>query len=75
MADRLPRAVRPLQSEYITIGKIVADNNFYYMTRIEFVKLAMRFSHGFGNPKRYSDVYDLLMEDGGLPALGEKKDD
>jgi hypothetical protein len=35
----------------------------------------MKWCHGMGNPKRFSDVYDDLMEEAGLPPLEDEKDE
>lgn len=72
-----PRAVLPLKDEYVTVGDVLGKYYVYSMTRGEFVGLCMKWCHGMGNPKRFSEVYDDLMEEAGLPPLedeiGDKK--
>lgn len=68
--ERLARCVRPLHSEYITVGDIIGRYHVYSMTRKEFIGLCMRNS---GNPLRYSKIYDMLMDEAGLPPLEDEQ--
>jgi hypothetical protein len=73
LKDRLARCVRPMHSEYITVGEVVSRYHVYSMTRNEFIGLCMKTANGFGNPARFSAVYDLLMSEAGLPPLEDDK--
>ena len=62
-----PRAVRPLYSEYVTIGYILRyEKSVYDMTPMEFQTACMLHSNGFMNPKRALEIYHALMEEAGL---------
>ena len=72
LEGRLARCVRPMQSEYITVGEVVSRYHVYSMTRKEFIKVCYKTANGFINPDRLSVVYDKLMEEAGLPPLVDK---
>jgi len=69
LEGRLARCVRPMQSEYITVGEVVSRYHVYSMTRKEFISVCYKTANGFINPDRISVVYDKLMEEAGLPPL------
>jgi hypothetical protein len=58
-----------MHSEYITVGEVVSRYHVYSMTRKEFISVCYKTANGFINPDRISVVYDLLMEEAGLPPL------
>lgn len=70
---RTPRAVRPLQYEYVVLGGILKDlgEDLYATTRRDFLSLCMLRSRGAVNPHRIERVYDELMREAGLPPLEE----
>jgi hypothetical protein len=72
LEGRLARCVRPMQSEYITVGEVVSRYHVYSMTRKEFISVCYKTANGFVNPDRLSVVYDKLMEEAGLPPLEDK---
>lgn len=62
-----PRAVRPLYSEYVTIGYILRyEKSVYTMTEQEFINSCMFHSHGVMSPVRAFEIYWLLMKEAGL---------
>jgi hypothetical protein len=68
--DRVPRAVRPLYNEYLTIGHILRHESSYLnMTRSDFISMCMFYSNGYMNPARAAQIYTDLMNDCGLPEL------
>lgn len=72
LGGRLARCVRPMHSEYITVGEVVSRYHVYSMTRKEFISVCYKTANGFVNPDRLSVVYDKLMEEAGLPPLEDK---
>ena len=42
MSDRTPYAVRPLQNEYIIVGKIVSTDDYLKWSRWEFISAVMK---------------------------------
>lgn len=62
------RLVRPLQIEYITIGKVVRwwGPDLYRMTEDQFVNHCMKESNGSMNPVRLRTIYNQLMQEAGL---------
>jgi hypothetical protein len=72
LEGRLARCVRPMHSEYITVGEVVSRYHVYSMTRKEFISVCYKTANGFVNPDRLSVVYDKLMEEAGLPPLEDK---
>lgn len=74
---RTPRAVLPLNAEYIVIGQLLAyfKNLIYEMTEEQFTKIAMTKSRGAMNPVRVGQIYRELMEEAGLQPLYEEKSD
>jgi hypothetical protein len=65
-ADRVPRAVRPLETEYMVIGDILNNHNIYNLTDAQFIALVMKKSNGGMNPARVKQIYNNLCEDAGL---------
>lgn len=68
MTEPAIRLVRPLQMEYITVGKILLlwGNYFYKSTEHEFVTKCMQLSNGSMNPVRLRTIYNQLMSEAGL---------
>jgi hypothetical protein len=66
--DKLPRTVRPIQLEYLTVGYIVRwySQDLYTLTEKQFVDECMMRSGGGMNPKRAVDIYNELMYEAGL---------
>mgnify|MGYP006281247061 FL=1 len=62
----LPRLVRPLETEYIVIGKVLAENDFYSLNFHQFLGIVMKESRGFMNPYRVAQIYQQLREEAGM---------
>lgn len=62
------RLVRPLQMEYMTVGKVVRwwGKDFYRITEQAFVDHCMKESNGSMNPVRLRTIYNQLMSEAGL---------
>jgi hypothetical protein len=72
MSDRTPYTVRPLQNEYIIVGKIVANNDYLKWSRWEFISAVMKEARGFYDPDRASQLYTRFMLDAGLRPIDIK---
>lgn len=67
---RIPRAVRPLYTEYEVMGEMLrVFPDLYEMTQERFCTEAMRMSGGFMNPTRIVQIYHELMKEAGLKPL------
>lgn len=62
------RLVRPMQMEYLTVGKVLRwlAYDFYRITEKEFVDHCMNESHGSMNPDRLKAIYRQLREEAGI---------
>jgi hypothetical protein len=60
-----------MQSEYFTVAHVlhVYGDEIYQITDKQFIRGCMELSHGFMNPKRAEQIYDMLMADAGLLPL------
>ena len=72
MSDRTPYAVRPLQNEYIIVGKIVSNNDYLKWSRWEFISAVMKEARGHYDPDRASQLYTRFMLDAGLRPIDIK---
>lgn len=63
---QLPWLVRPLETEYKVIGKVLSKHYVYDLTKTEFIAIVMKEANGCMNTKRISRIYDNLMIDAGL---------
>jgi hypothetical protein len=72
MSDRTPYAVRPLQNEYITVGKIVSTDHYLKWSRWEFISAVMKEARGHYDPDRASQLYTRFMLDAGLRPIDVK---
>lgn len=71
---RTPRAVRPIQHEYVTIGEVLTALKYDLYENItleNFTMLCMLASRGSMNPNRAKDIYYTLMNEAGLEPLYE----
>lgn len=69
MTDEIAmRAYRPMQIEYMTVGKILRylAYDFYKTTQKQFVIMCMEESNGSMNPDRCKAIYTQLMDEAGL---------
>lgn len=75
MTERVPRAVRPLYSEYKVMAEMlrIFNDDYYHLTIEGFTGVMMKLSGGHMNPERVRQIYFNLMEDAGLKPLYEKK--
>ena len=62
------RLVRPMQTEYKTVGFILNQmgDYFYQATEEEFVAKCMMLSHGSMNPGRLKAIYSQLRQEAGI---------
>lgn len=62
------RLVRPLQIEYMTVGKVIRywGNDFYKITEQQFVDQCMKESGGGMHPLKLIGIYHQLMSEAGL---------
>ena len=74
MSDRTPYAVRPLQNEYIVIGKVVSSDDYLKWSRWEFISAVMKEARGHFNPDRASELYTRFMLDAGLRSIENDND-
>lgn len=72
---RTPRAVRPIQYEYVTIGEVLSALKYelYDTSLDDFIRICMLQSKGHMNPDRAKEIYHTLMNEAGLePIYGEQ---
>ena len=62
------RLVRPMQTEYMVVGKILDQwKEYLYMTdEQQFLHMCMKHSNGSMNPARIRAIYKQLMEEAGF---------
>lgn len=62
------RLVRPMQMEYITVGKVLRywAQDFYRISEKLFVDHCMKESGGSMNPHRVRAIYKQLMDEAGI---------
>lgn len=62
------RLVRPMQMEYITVGKVLRwwAQDFYRITEEQFVSHCMKESGGSMNPGRLKAIYSQLRQEAGI---------
>ena len=72
MSDRTPYAERPLQNEYIIVGRVVSTDDYLKWSRWEFISAVMRVARGFYDPDRASQLYTRFMLDAGLKPIDVK---
>jgi hypothetical protein len=63
---QLPRAFRPLKSEYVAIGNIIKDDKYFFMTENEFVSMVIKETGGSASVTRCRMAYKNLMDEAGL---------
>lgn len=66
---RIPHAIRPLNTAYATVAKVIADDKYLNMSESQFIVECMKTSGGHLNPAKLKQIYAELMKDAGLPAL------
>ena len=68
---RTPRAVRPIQYEYVTIGEVLSALKYdlYDTSLDDFITICILQSKGHMNPNRVKEIYHILMNEGGLDPL------
>jgi len=70
---RTPRAVRPIEFEYIIVGSVLGHHHIYDMTEQQFIKLIMKKSRGHMNPNKAKEIYHVLMNEAGLEPLYDQQ--
>lgn len=71
---RMPRAMRPLKTEYMAVAKLLEDDLYLDMTEGEFVATFIKETGGSGSVERAKKIYANLMEDAGLEKLNDIND-
>lgn len=66
---RVPHACRPLKAAYLTLSKVIANDEYLEMDESQFIRECMKSSGGSVNPTRFRQIYLDLMKDAGLTAL------
>ena len=66
MTDRIPRAVRPLRNNFLSVAKTISDDQYLDWSEQKFVAELMKNSNGQANPNEASFIYRQLILDAGL---------